>query len=353
MSLRLLFALILLLFSTVDLRADTSVFIYHRFGESRYPSTNIEVEVFARQLDYLSEHHYKVLPLSEIARRVRAGETLPAKTVGLSVDDAFSSFLAQAFPLLKQHGFPVTLFVNTDSVGASGYLDWDELRQLVSAGVEIGNHTASHPYLVEMRAGETPQQWRQRLHEDLARGKNALKKQLGVEPRIFAYTYGEYSGPVIDLVREAGFKSAFAQQSGVIWSGADNWALPRFPMGGPYATLEGFVDKLKMKALRLEAGPTVDPVIRATDPPVLRLKLKDQSLAAGHFNCFAQAGNQCTVERVEDAPGEIRIVAAAPLHGRRNKYTLTIRDRGNWYWCSQLWINAERPVPAAISSGAD
>ena len=50
-----------LLFGQV-IKADDSavVFMYHRFGEDRYPSTNIRVDQFRQQMDYLSDGGFTV-----------------------------------------------------------------------------------------------------------------------------------------------------------------------------------------------------------------------------------------------------------------------------------------------------
>lgn len=349
-SLRLLLLTIVLttVVGAAHVYADVPVFIYHRFDEPRYPSTNISKEIFSAQLAYLRAENYQVLPLSELARLIREGEDLPQKTVGLCIDDAFTSFARHAVPLLQEYGFPATLFVNTDSVGTPGYLNWDELRDLLTRGIEIGNHTSSHAYLVEMAPEESVDDWKKRLIDDISRAQRQIKLELKVEPDIFAYTYGEYSPQVIEIIRELGFKSAFAQQSGVLSSTADIWTLPRFPMGGPYANLQGFKNKLKMDALEVISQNPVDPVIRDQNPPVLKLLLQDKKLARGQINCFAQGGINCQVHMDPDNEGGIIVTADAPLPGRRNKYTLTVLGRdGQWSWFSQLWINAKRAVGSA------
>jgi len=350
MSLRILGLLFLLLLNSTISHADVNVFIYHRFNDSSNPTTNIATAVFAAQLAYLKQEGYQALPLSRIVQLVLAGEPLPEKTVGLCVDDAFTSFATQALPLLESYGFPVTLFVNTASVGNTGYLSWDELQAAMSRGVEIGNHTDSHAYLVEMAQGETVAQWQERIRSEIDRSQLTLKTHLGITPDIFAYTYGEYSPALIDLVREAGFKAAFAQQSGVIYRGSDIWTLPRFPMGGAYASLEGFISKLKTRSLQVHEISPVDPIIRQQNPPELRLKLVNPEVSKGVINCFVQGENTCTVERVAERKDELVVRAAKPLSGRRNKYTLTTLGKdGNWRWYSRLWINADHPVPGPVA----
>ena len=146
-----------------DAPDEANIFIYHRFGDARYPSTNIDLQVFAQQLDWLKQQGRPVLSLGEVVRRLRAHEPLPAGCVVLTVDDAYRSFLDGAMPLLRRFGYPVTLFVNSDAVGAGGYLTWDELRKLAAEGVEIGNHSASHAYLLEHLPGESEDAWEQTM----------------------------------------------------------------------------------------------------------------------------------------------------------------------------------------------
>ncbi|MDZ7777882.1 MAG: hypothetical protein U5L09_20845 [Bacteroidales bacterium] len=58
-----------------------SVFAYHRFGDDRYPSTNISEEVFEEQLKYLETNNYTVLTLRAASDRMKEG-TLPEKADG-------------------------------------------------------------------------------------------------------------------------------------------------------------------------------------------------------------------------------------------------------------------------------
>ncbi|AMV72165.1 polysaccharide deacetylase family protein [Desulfuromonas carbonis] len=319
---------------------EAVVFIYHRFGDVRHPSTNIDLEVFAAQLAWLKAEKRPVLALGEIVRRLDAGEPLPQGCVALTVDDAYTSFLTGGMPLLRRFGFPVTLFVNTDAVGAADYLSWDELRGLAAEGVEIGNHSASHAYLLETRPGEDHATWRSRVAADIERAQQALIRELRLTPRLFAYPFGEYSPALQDLVRELGFAAATSQQSGVVWTGSERFALPRFPMGGAYATLAEFRGKAGMRALPVTVLAPGTPLVSGSEnPPRLRVRIDAPNADLGGLRCFVQGENRCQVIAVEGAPGEFLVTAAGPLGGRRNKYTLTAPGKaGGWYWFSQPWF---------------
>ncbi|HKJ05605.1 MAG TPA: polysaccharide deacetylase family protein [Geopsychrobacteraceae bacterium] len=323
-----------------------NVFLYHRFDEPRYSSTNIDVAVFAQQLAYLQENNYRVLSLKEIVRRLRAGETLPEKCAALSVDDSYLSFKEKAMPLLRKYQYPVTLFVNSDSVGSRGYLGWQELHELVLEGVDIGNHTFSHDHLVDLREGETRSDWMERVWQDIERAQLQFEKHLKVSPTLLAYPYGEYNLELMQLAEDMGFDAAFCQQSGVIHAKSELMNLPRFPMGGPYATFKGFEEKLKMAALVVTEENPADPILNDNNPPELEVRIDTTDVDIRRMNCFVQGKNSCQAVAVDGEPGLFLVRAEKPLTGRRNKYTLTApRIKGSgWRWYSHMWINS----PAAI-----
>ena len=339
----LLFVLCLALTVGYSRAGQVNAFIYHRFDENRYPSTNIPADIFRQQLEYLKNNKIQMISLGQVAALLSENRDLPAHAAALCVDDAYRSFYDVAMPILREYGYPITLFVNTDAVGTSGYLTWSEIAELAAEGVEIGNHTASHAYLVERETGETNQQWLERVRQDILKAQQAFEQHLGVTPKLFAYPYGEYSSPIVELIVSFGFQAAFAQQSGVIHPGHHRFILPRFPMGGPFATVEGFSSKLHMKALVARQENPFDPVVDQ-NPPVLSLDL-GQVVDPKRFNCFVQGENQCHVE-TDSGKGEgwYRVVADQQLTGRRNKYTLTLQTgQGDWLWYSHPWINASYP----------
>lgn len=342
----IIFVALSLLVPTVLSAGQVNSFIYHRFDDDRYPSTNIASSIFTEQLEYLRERNIPVVSTREISERIARGEELPDHAAMITVDDAYLSFYEAGMSVVRRFAVPVSLFVNTDAVGTPGYMSWDQIRELVAQGVEIGNHTASHAYLVEKMAGETDAQWRRRIYDDILSAQQAFEHELGFAPNIFAYTYGEYSAEIIDIVKDLGFIAAYAQQSGVIHHQHDPFTLPRFPMGGPFATLADFKSKVAMKALVVTEQHPVNPII--VDPsmaPVLDLYLPDIAGSAAQFNCFAQGGSRCIVRANEErGVGWYQVTADGPLKGRRNKYTLTRQTpKGQWQWFSQLWINADNP----------
>ncbi len=137
--------------------AQAVIFMYHRFGESRYPSTNITLAQFEEQLDFFEKNDFSVLPLSEIVEALKQNTTLPNRAIAITVDDAYLSVYTEAYPRLKAKGYPFTVFVATAVVdqGIPAYMDWQQMEEMLRHGATFANHSQHHDYLVRKKEGES------------------------------------------------------------------------------------------------------------------------------------------------------------------------------------------------------
>ena len=215
----------------------------------------------------------------------------------------------------------------------------------MAQGVEIGNHTVSHPHLLDRRKGESLNAWEKRVRRQIVEAQIRIKKELGVTPTLFAYPYGEYDPTIEKIVAGLGFAGAVGMQSGVVAPGEDLFDLPRFPMEGEEATLEGFRQKLHMKPLPVRVVSPKTPVVGADNPPTLIVDIREaKKLDLRQLRCYVQGQGIASIKKDPQAPGRFIVRARSPLAGRRNKYTLTApgRDGRSWYWFSQQWIFPNR-----------
>jgi len=332
-----------LLFGQV-IRADDSavVFMYHRFGEDRYPSTSIRIDQFRQQMVYLRDGGFSVIPLAELIAFLSGNQTLPPKAVVITIDDAYRSIYEVAYPLLVEYGFPFTVFVSTDPLDSQlpDYLSWDQIREMASNGVTFANHGAGHIYMVKRKPDESETRWRQRIGADIDKGWRRLTEELtGTNkplPRVFAYPYGEYDVGTAQQLTQRGY-IAFGQQSGAIGRLSDRRVLSRFPMAEAYAGMDGFRTKALSLPLPVTEVVPWDPV---TDNPLpeITITLAESSARLGELACFI--GDQGNVEVSWIEPN--RRFAVSPIKvlakGRQRVNCTAPRNDGRYYWFSHQWI---------------
>lgn len=308
-------------------QADDShaVFLmYHRFGEGDYPSTNIRLEQFENHLRELAGGGYTVLPVPEIIAALGRGAPLPDRALGLTIDDAFLSVYAEAWPRLKKAGVPFTLFVATDAVerGTPGYLSWDQIREIAGAGVTIGNHGASHGHFIALEPDQ--------IRDDLARAQALFQRELGRAPDLFAYPYGEYGQAVKAVVGEFRFRAAFGQQSGVAHGGTDMMSVPRFALNETF----GGADRFRMiaQALPLPVGDVVPgDSLLMVNPPLFGFTVALEITGLSALSCFASHEGRTGLERLGESRFEVRTLA--PFPPGRSRINCTVPGgAGRWRW---------------------
>ena len=74
--------------------------MYHRFNENKYPSTNIKIDVFEKQLELIEKNNIEYYDPIKFDTEFEYPKT--NKKVLITIDDAFSSFYENAWPILKK-----------------------------------------------------------------------------------------------------------------------------------------------------------------------------------------------------------------------------------------------------------
>lgn len=318
-------------------------FVYHRFGNDKYPSTNIPLDSFRAHLEYLKQNHFNVITLGEAVHKLKTDQNIPEKTVVLTVDDGYRTFKTGAMPLLQEFDYSATLFVNTETVGGKNYLTWDELKQIRQKGIEIGNHSHSHDHFVNRKAEGDKEYFK----ADTRKAQAMFKKKLGVKPSLYAYPYGEYTSTMQSTLKKLDFEAATAQKSGVLKATSDMFAIPRFPMAANFVKLKRFKQKANMRGM-----PVVEEKPKTTivekNPPVLEIKVKRGLLRPNGVQCFVGGSRECSIEvDTTDKTLSLIVQSTKKLTGRRTLYTVTAPSQNGqeWYWYSHLWIRKDESEP--------
>lgn len=309
--------------------ADSAVvFMYHRFGETDFPSTSVRIDQFESHIEEIKSGGYTVKPLGEIVEALRTGKPLPDRTVALSIDDAFLSVYTEAWPRLKKAGLPFTLFIATDPVDLAkkSFMNWAQVAELVQSGlVTIGSQTASHLHMAASSA--------KRNAADLAKSNARFKEKLGFVPKLIAYPYGEYSLAVGAVAKAAGFEVGFGQHSGVLHASSDSFFLPRFALNETYGDTTRF--RLAAQALPLPVKEIVpaDPLLGpATNPPPFGFTVTGAAVKnISRLACYTAGQGKARIERLGARRVEVRVARAFGPGRTRINCTMPAGN-GRWRW---------------------
>lgn len=320
--------------------ADLVILQYHHVSDATPPSTSTSRSLFRAQLDMIEQLELEVVSLESGTRAALAGELNDTQQIAITFDDAYSSVLTHAAPLLVERNLPFTMFVNTAAVGRNGYLTWEQLASLgEQPGVTIANHSEDHGHLAR-QPGETVETWRARATVSLDTAQDTLATRLGEAPPLFAYPYGEFSAELEALVAERGWYG-YGQQSGAAGTYSSPTRLPRFPMANTYGQLNTLRNKLLSLAFPVDNATLPDGILD-TNPPTLALSLPD-NLDVARLTCFASGQGRIEVTGGTDRQ-RVEVQAPGRFHSRRFRYNCTYpAGNGRYYWLSQQWLDQSQP----------
>ncbi|MFP6712128.1 MAG: polysaccharide deacetylase family protein [Rhodospirillales bacterium] len=318
------------LFSAVKAENSAIVLMYHRFGETKFPSTNIRLKQFDKHIEELTSGKYNILPVRKIFDAIKNGTPLPDRTVGITIDDGYRSIFTEAWPRLKKAGLPFTVFVATDPIdrGSDNYINWDQIRALIKGGVEIGAHTSSHNHMPISNSA--------RNKRELEKSNARMTAELGKAPDIFAYPFGEASQKTQKLVRDTGYIMAFGQHSGVVNASTDKNYMPRFALNENYGDINRL--RLVLNTLPLPAKDITpsDPLIGKNNPPDFGFTVASSLKNLHRLSCFSSSEGRVRVERLGFRI-EVRMTNAFPKGRTRINCTLPGPDN-RWHWFGTLFV---------------
>ena len=310
--------------------------MYHRFNENKYPSTNIQMEVFVKQLDMIEQMNIKFVDPRDF--RQKLSENKRERKILFTVDDGLLSFYKNAWPILRERKIPFILFVNTREVGSYNYMNWDQIIEISNSDiVEIGNHSHSHEYLVD----ESPEL----IKEDILKSIEIFEKKLGKNSEFFSYPFGEYSLEFKKIIKDLGFKYAFGQHSGVIDETKDLWELPRFPINEKYGEINRF--KTLMKTLPFKYKnifPRERYLLQSNNPPNIQIEFYENIKNLNQINCYSNEGNKWRNSNLKFTKANfLEINISEKFVSERGRINCSLREEnGFWRWLGIQFVISEK-----------
>ena len=297
--------------------------MYHRFNENRYPSTNIQMDIFLKHMQLIKDLNYDFIHPVEFENKFKFPKK--QKKILLTIDDAFLSFYDVAWPFLKKNKIPFILFVSTEPAGNKGYMTWDQIKEIDSESFAvIGHHSHSHKYLINKSD--------QNFIKDIETANQIFYKKIGYIPNLFSYPFGEYSEFMRQYISK-NFSYAFGQHSGVIDVNKEKFQLPRFPINENYGELKRFSSIIKTYPLEYKRLlPIEKKLSKLNNPPSFSVKFFENQKNIKNINCYSNEGDKWEKSNIIFTNNTLNIKFREAFLPRRGRINCSLNDDGKWRW---------------------
>ncbi len=297
--------------------------MYHRFNEIKYPSTNIQMNIFKKHMEIIKDSDFNFQNPNKFKKQFNTIKL--KKEILITIDDAFESFYNEAWPFIKKNKIPFVLFVSTQPVGKNGYMTWDQIREIEKEPYTlIGHHSHSHDYLIDGTNDE--------FILDIELANKIFIKELGYIPKLFSYPFGEYSKFMRNYISK-NFEFAFGQHSGVIDFNKDPFELPRFPINEKYGELTRFSSIINYFPLEYKKLlPLEKQLVKSTNPPKFIVEFFHEQKNLNNINCYSNEANTWAKSDTIVSGTTLSIKFRAPFEPRRGRINCSLNDNGKWRW---------------------
>ncbi|HET6382052.1 MAG TPA: polysaccharide deacetylase family protein [Armatimonadota bacterium] len=201
------------------------VIMYHDVVPSKLVWFDMTTPEFARQMDDLSAAGAHPITLDELYAHLLSNKPVPDRSIVLTFDDCTLGQFTYALPILEQHHFPATFFVQTGYVGKTTgkrHMTWDDLRAAEKTGlITVESHTITHPEDLTKLSDAA-------LKREFTVSKTVLEQKLGHPILFLAYPSGNCDSRVAEAARNAGYLAAVTMDRGWTACPAQSYYLPRF-----------------------------------------------------------------------------------------------------------------------------
>lgn len=202
------------------------VLMYHRISDdSDEPHITVTTRNFERQIAYL-KRNFNIVSLDEMVDVYMHNKQLEKDTVAITFDDGYRDNYTDAYPILKKYNVPATVFIATGCIGKGDKMSKDEIEIMQKDNITFGAHTITHKILSGLDRNDA--------FIEISGSKSELEEIFQKKVKYFAYPFGkrgrDFTDESIQIVKEVGYRAAFATDNGCITKESNLFALNRIGM---------------------------------------------------------------------------------------------------------------------------
>ena len=211
---------------------------YHDFSESE-PQTAMRIHTskFRKQMEALRQLGITVISLDDFLAWKRGEKQIPQKSALLTFDDGWKSVYTDALPILKEFGYPFTLYLYKNYIdGGKKALTTVMIKDLLKHGATLGSHSVSHPYpgTIKAHRKKGEHDLDAFLRKEMGESKRFIEAGFSCKIGTYAYPGGYVTEEMLPLADEFGYTSLFTVLPGKVKRSTPDKRLPRYMILGNY-----------------------------------------------------------------------------------------------------------------------
>ncbi|MES2707924.1 MAG: polysaccharide deacetylase family protein [Verrucomicrobiota bacterium] len=221
---------------TINKSAQVSVLGYHEFVLGK-PKQDMQINIdhFREQMQALKDARLAVITMADFLAWRRGEKDIPDPSVVITMDDGWKSVYQLALPVLKEFGYPFTIFLYKNYVNGGGRaLTTSEIRELMANGAEVGSHSVSHKVAAALRQEKNrgPASYEAFVRSEMQVSKQFLRDLTGTPVSTYAYPGGLNTELDRKFGLEAGYEGLFTVNPGRVTWDTPSTSLPRYIIYG-------------------------------------------------------------------------------------------------------------------------
>ena len=246
---------------------------YHDFSETS-PETAMRMHTskFRKQMEVIRQLGITVISLDDFIAWKNGEKEIPEKSILLTLDDGWKSVYTDAFPILKEFGYPFTLYLYKNYIDGGGKaLTTPMIKEMIAAGATLGSHSTSHPYPATVKAQRKKGEhaFDAFLRQEFGESKRFIESKFDVKLTTYAYPGGFFTDEMLALADEFRYTHLFTVQPGKVKRGMDNKTIPRYMILGNYDKIFEFATTFReATAPSQSARGSITGLIQTTPYPV-------------------------------------------------------------------------------------
>lgn len=205
---------------------------YHDFSTTRnVEEMLIRTSKFRNQMQAIKDLKLNVISLEDFVLWKQGKKTIPDKSVLITIDDGWLSVYTDAYPILKEFGYPFTIYLYTNYIDRGGRsMTSKMIKEMMENGCTIGSHSVSHPRpsIIRKYQRKGEEDYKKFINHEFGESKKILEKSFKQKVNTYVYPGGVHTPEMFTAAAKLGYQHLFTVLPGKVTRKKDDNILPRY-----------------------------------------------------------------------------------------------------------------------------